>query len=779
MKNGRYNADTLDMAISIAARSTWLRLLIAPLAAFAFLPSIISPSPASGWPACDENLRAALASNTLPECRAYEMVNPPYQEGYPMLMESFAPDGEVAILHSLGNLADNPGSSERIETSSVYFANRTTTGWQLSPMNPPLTQFVGQDMLAAEAKRGDTLWIQHTPQQAAHTRSLYVRSATGNFDFVGPASPLGGAGEGPSDLIDLTPGELDHVRAATDDYSHIVMEAEYPGVGWPSDETVVDERHHSLYEYSGTDNREPTLVGVVGARGSKELIGTCGTTLGSGGQGSSYNALSADGEVIFFTVNPCSPRPATAELYARIHGGVNAVEPAQTVNVSANACTTGCGGEPSGKNFEGASENGTFVYFTSTQKLTNDAIDGTASGEASQGSGCAGTESAMGGCNLYIYDLMAPTNSRLKAVSIGGEVLGVMGTAEDGSRIYYVSRAVINSGGTNADGASPIEGQPNLYVYDATDSNTTFIATLSFESGEDWQRSFERPAQVAGRDGRFLLFASATEALTPDDASPRTQLFEYRAAEGDEPEELARLSKGENGFNQNGNGVSRGVSTSPIAARNAILGLGQDFKSETNPLNISSDGRTVFFLTVGQLSPRATSAAQSCKSLYEFHTDGKLTEGAVHLISDGRDTHMYKGSPCGPLFQGTDASGLNVLFSTADPLLSTDLDDQFDIYDARTDGGFPIPSETAKCSPSTCEGTVPTPIFLSNLSVVGKIAPASAGNQSAKPPRPAQHKKPCKRGVHSRKVKCSSKRSPHNRSMRRSRARNSQAGRNR
>lgn len=35
--------------------------------------------------------------------------------------------------------------------------------------------------------------------------------------------------------------------------------------------------------------------------------------------------------------------------------------------------------------FEGASEDGKLVYFTNMQKLTNDAVDGTASGDAYQG----------------------------------------------------------------------------------------------------------------------------------------------------------------------------------------------------------------------------------------------------------------------------------------------------------------------------------------------------------------------------------------------------------
>lgn len=74
--------------------------------------------------------------------------------------------------------------------------------------------------------------------------------------------------------------------------------------------------------------------------------------------------------------------------------------------------------------FEGASEDGKLVYFTSTQKLTNDAVDGTASGEAYEG----GYESKVGflskqkmlsgrgemGSNLYEFNLDVPVGEECR-----------------------------------------------------------------------------------------------------------------------------------------------------------------------------------------------------------------------------------------------------------------------------------------------------------------------------------------------------------------------------
>lgn len=668
----------------------------------------------------NENLRSALGWTLLPTCRAYEMVTPSYKEGYPLLRSDFAANGESAILFSLATLAGNLGSGERVEQGSIYLDTRTSTGWRLTPLDPPSSQFVGQLMVSAEVDSDETLWIQHTVQQAATNHGLYVRSSDGNFSFIGPSSPPSGSEEEPSDTTGLTGGEFAPPKAATVDYEHVVLEAQAAEARWPFDQTG---RGHSLYEYTGTGNSEPTLVGVEGPRGSRELIGTCGTTLGSGVFGSRYNALSGDGERIFFTVAPCSPKPATATLYARLHGGIDGIGPAETVDVSKSECTNLCGEAESGANFEGASEDGRLVFFTSTQKLTNEAIDGTTGGNAAQGEGCAGISAPpppeTGSCNLYMYDFSKPVGKRLTTIA-SGEVLGVAGLAENGSRIYYVSRAKVKSGGANVYGNLPLEGQANLYVYDTSSGKTTFVVTLGKEADKsDWSREFLRPVEVAGPSGRAMLFASSTPNITPDDTSTVTQLFEYRApgeSEGDgsgEAAELVRVTKGEDGFSEDGNSIGAGVSLEVLVEISKRIGDNADFKSTANRLTMSTDGRRVFFSTTAQLSPRAVSAGHECESLYEFNTSAALSEGSVHLVSDGTDNTLYRGAICGVLWQGIDATGDNVLFNTGDPLLAGDVDNgQLDIYDARVEGGFDTPPRSPACSLGSCEAPVSTPPVL-------------------------------------------------------------------
>ena len=665
----------------------------------------------------NEALRTELGSGSLPDCRAYEMVTPPYKEGYSLFAFQYSANGEKAIVGGLAALAGTPGSGETPLEGDLYVDTRTPTGWQLSPLNAPMSEFVGQRPLGYEANKGLTLWNQHTPAQSSTTRNMYIRSATGAYSLVGPLGvPFVGEEEEENNFISVIATHYDQPIAATSDFGHVVLLAKSSEDHWPFDETYGSA---SLYEYSGVDNTQPILVGVRGGKkGSTEVISGCGTVFGSGaGEGSAYNALSADGESVFFTATACEGRPA--ELYARLHGSLVSPGVAKTVDVSGSECNPACAGETSGKNFEGASEDGGVVFFTSTQQLTNDAVDGTASGNAAEGRGCPRTAEGAGGCNLYVYNfgksgVECQEFGRCLSLVGGGEVLGVAGIAEDGQRVYYVKRASGNI--------------PDLYVYDTVTGESKLVAPLSYTGEEEeaiWRRVFRRPVEVSGEGGRFLLFVSATPGLTADDHASTPQLFEYDAVTG----ELVRVSKGEDGYNENGNAARAGVGPESISGIAEVLGLSQDFKSGVDRLNMSFDGRTVVFKSNGRLSGLATSAERGCSSIYEFRTGGALSEGSVHLLSDGVDVQA-RGAECGAGFEGIDGSGDDVLFSTADPLSLGDVDGvQRDIYDARVGGGFPV-AQGGSCSVG-CVG--PAGSVAPSLPVVGSVSQAPEGPAPSAP----------------------------------------------
>jgi hypothetical protein len=644
------------------------------------------------------------------------MVSAAYQEGNPFAPVRVASDGEQAILTSFGSVAGVSGEGEAIGASAVYMDTRGAMGWQLVPLNASLSEFVGQVPIAYEAESGTTLWIQHTPQQAAPTRGLYIRSGEGLYSFVGPLSPSPESEE-ESDVIETQNKRGDYQPiAATSSFGHIVLRLEKPGTEF------------GLYEYSGTENRQPTQVNVTGTeKGSTSLLGNCATLGGNyKGGGSEYNALSSNGEAVFFTA-PCEG-PQT-EIYARWHGSLTDAAPAETVDVSKSECSATCG-EVSGKNFEGASESGEKVFFTSTQRLTLGAVDKTANGDATERTGCSAAGST--GCNLYEYDFGEPSGKRLRVVGSGGDVLGVSAISSDGSRVYFVStnrlteeargggsgpcltelRREVSEGRLSEvtlleeeakrDGRcwAKAEGD-NLYVYDSVNDSIEFVATLNGGDGKDWLRQFRRPVEVAGEAGRFLLLASVESGLTLDDRNLNgiEELFEYDAVTG----ELVRITKGEEGYDENGNGAAVGVQAESISTLADREGYSTVFRSPANLLNISRDGRTVVFQTVGALSPRAVSALEGCTSVYEFRSEGPISQGTVHLISDGQDVQPLNLEQCGAEFRDMDATGKNILFSTADPLLSSDVDGvERSIYDAREGGGFP--PESAGAAVGSCGG---------------------------------------------------------------------------
>ncbi|MGH2911210.1 MAG: hypothetical protein ACRDJ3_01905 [Solirubrobacteraceae bacterium] len=674
----------------------------------------------------NEQIREEQGSTYLPDCRAYEQVTPSFKAGYMFHPNSFSSDGNRAMIRSTGSVAGELGTGETAVGGSIYLDTRTPAGWTLAPLNASQARYAGQIPLSVEADSGMSLWVQNMLGQPPSTRDLYLRSSFSSKDFtrVGPLNPHVNVGEEPGNSMNT--GLKAGTVGATSDYGHILVQPGGAGDDWPFDSTVGVPG--SLYEYSGTGNQQPVLVGVEGPKGSTQLIGLCGAALGAGFNygGLAYNALSRDGETIFFTVLPkglanCSAAaPAYPALYARIHGALTSSQSAETVDVSARApepfCSGSCRTNPeSGANFQGASEDGGRVYFTSTQQLVNEALDTTVGGNSVTNEGCPKTEGGMGVCNLYEYDFNSPEGTSPLRVVSAGDMLGVAGIAEDGSHVYFVSRAKIASTATNPYGREAREGAPNLYVYDAATGQTTYVATLAERDGTDWEYGFQRPVEVSGEAGRYVLFASSAPGVTPDETSEQAQLYEYKAASAGEAAELVRVTQGEDGYAENGNGVTAGVNARRIAGAAERLGNRSDFRSTTNPLNISENGRTVVFETAGQLSPRAVSAAEGCTSVYEFRVaDGVLADGVVRLLSDGQDVaHHNADEFCGAEFQRMDASGSDVLIVSGDSLVSNDVDSGlFDIYDVREGGGFAVPVAASSCEGGGCEGAVSMiPVF--------------------------------------------------------------------
>ncbi len=734
--------DGVDPARLQASRSEHRRRLVGAIGLVTVLASILSGSAAPLAVAAGDANMASCGQFPgtegspgfrayLPDCRAYELVSPPYKEDaeLPGLAE-VSDDGSHVIVDSFGAFAGSSETNTPTE-ANVIELSRTALGWAPFALPPPVSQFSGSEFLGASADLSRTLWVLHTPSQSVFVHDFYVRGVDGAFTKIGPGLPSA-ATEGPPGPEMLSADNNPPVyTGASADLNLIVysIASEPSGFLWPGDTTISQSFVASLYEYAGMNNTEPMLVGVKneGRLDGKphinegaELISQCGTLLGSGSH-SAYNAISENGERVFFTPQgkdseSCAGvQPALQELYVR-EGGSNTLLISER---SPSGCTGGCAtSTPEDANFDGASSDGSKVFFTSTQQLLNGATEDSTSGDSAFTPGCSETTGA-GGCNLYEYDFGNEAGHNLVLVSggdpAGAQVQGVARISRDGSHVYFVAKGKLT--GANTEGKEPTIGQDNLYVFERDTSfpggHTSFIATLSTEDSGNWSQGDSRQVE-ATPDGRFLVFPSHAH-LTPDDqSSPEaSQLFEYDAQEGN----LARISIGqkalggyfcpasnevEEGYNCDGNIQTNADEPAFAAAPNFE---GADFPTiESSTLVVSRDGSRVVFESPDGLTPQAVSSQQpGCRSVYEYESSGAVGDGNVYLISDGKDLSVSNGR-CAWSQGKMDSSGEDVFFGTGDRLVPQDTDTQRDFYDARIGGGFPAPVSPVGCMGDSCQG---------------------------------------------------------------------------
>ena len=541
-------------------------------------------------------------SANLPDCRAYELVTPPFKDGeFPFTTPLL--DNDHAAYESLGGF-NNAGSSGGAQ-GSVYIAARTASGWVSTAVSPPESGFHDQGLstLPLKSVNGDftkALFDQAPVSSTPSDFRWYLDGIDGSVTEVGSVFP-------PSAIAATQPGSgvnegSYNFEGGSSDLSLILFTQEpptplggSPSLRWPGDSTVTGGGVSSLLEYVGPGNSQPILIGVDS---SGQQITECGTALGGdhpnndNPTGSLQNALSSDGSTVFFNTAPGSDcgeaGPPAREIFARI-------DQATTVAISepsaadCSACDTS---SPQDAMFEGASSDGSKAFFLTSQPLLG--------GDSSQ--------------NLYEYDFGAPAGQRLIRISAGdpagANVQGVARVSNDGSHVYFVAQGVLTNA-ANSQGQQASEGADNLYVYDTVSEQTSFIAALAPADSADWAGSDQRPVESTP-DGRFLLFTS-TNDLTSDALGASAQLYRYDAQTGS----LARVTIGQSGFDNNGN----------VADNNAAFDA-PDFTDSgsvgaPHEVSITDDGSAVFFASSSGLTPQAIDdPTGAANNIYEWEQAG-------------------------------------------------------------------------------------------------------------------------------------------------------------
>jgi hypothetical protein len=704
---------------------------------------VVATNPAGTVTSPDHTFLYDTSSPGLPDGRAYEMVTPAGKNGatigagFLVIPPEVAANGSQMIAMSLQcfGAAGSCNANRQYEGEPVEFA-RTASGWTATPLAPP----------AAEFPHGNSPW-QFDPDTDAGLFTMptdanneadvwYLRNpASGTFSEIGPVYPSSfGSSQGTVPYGSVT-------RLTTPDMSHLVWDEQSP-VLWPFDATT---SLGSVYEYVGTGEPQPALVGVSGGADATDLISLCGTSVGNSSINSyEPGALSENGQTVFFTAHACAGGsgdnantavPADT-LYARIDN-------ARTVLISGRSptdCDAACHSSPAANaEFVQASTDGSRALFLSTQQLTTGASEDV---QDQAGSDCVGL-TGPNGCNLYLYDFSASSGRNLVDVSAGDtsgagpEVQGVLGMSADGTHDYFVARGVLTSE-PNAQGQSAQAGQDNLYAYqlDAVhpSGQIAFVASLPDADSSEWSESDQFDANITP-DGRYLVFRSSGDLTADDHATGVLQLFRYDSQTG----QLLRLSIGNRGYNDNGNDA---------VANTVIVPASQSLYGYRGDPTMSDDGTRVFFRTPTGLTSQALDDAVTdsegdvAENVYEWEQagvgscPGDQATGCVFLISDGQDTGpsttpCSNGTISSVCLIGSDDTGANVFFTSSDALVPQDTDGgQLNVYDARVGGGFPYSPPPAGCDVDSCQGSPgpqPAPPPAATVIFTGPGSQLSAG----------------------------------------------------
>lgn len=622
----------------------------------------------------NSQLRAENGSEGLPECRAFEWVSNGDSWGNGVFgLSATVPDGGRAQFRAAS--FDNPDSSPG--GKAPYTAVREGDRWVVRSALPPGSRAAAGGLIPDFSPSPDltkVLWAGNTNGQEFRGEVHWLIEGIdgSSVDAHGPLIPMTRTGPAPEGPIKWSVG------GATPDLSAFIFGlnrgagSANTGETFLPDEPLVTGAFANLYEISnaGTAQSELRLVN----RDDDPSPGVPGPQIG-GSCGASGHAISDAGDVVYFSARPGSPPAGTActtagnprRLYKRVDGE-------ETTAIGNPAVP---GGDDA---FQGSSEDGSVVFFTSPRQLTGSDTDATG--------------------DLYVYDETPPGVGQPQlvqasagevvagdhpTVGFGAEVTSVPATAADGSRVYFIAKGRLVSEAT--------KGAFNLYVYERSDDHPggriEFIAALDSGGG-----TFVPTPDAKGGDGRFLFFSTATSLLS-EDTDSSADVYRY----DDETAGLRCCScSGDGAFNA-------AISGSPA----------------------SVDGTRVVFSTKEGLAEEDD--LNGATDIYIWN------EGSLGLVSEGSGQF---GASSGLL----SGDGRNVFFLTRAPLNGADTNNAPDVYVARVDGGFPAPAILPRCiSGEECQGPAGAAPGASSPSTPSFNGPGNPPRSKPKPCKKGQVRK--------------------------------------
>jgi hypothetical protein len=705
-------------------------------AAATVIGAAVVPAASAAEPCPNEAIRAGQISEalpggttSLPDCMALEMVSPQKKFNQYAKGPVLAASGDRARFVSVAALAETPKQGTILDP---YIATRTASGWvtKATSTQPQYTsgyKAAGDPCAYSTDLSHWATWASTESQAKLAITTAFGGGLDGSFAPLSPTlTPINSG----TDPFALNNGSCQGASSDASRFFFTIREAAYLAndpVPTVSGGFAVDQ--NNVYEVRRDESGVPSVALLARDKDDAVYGGRCGVRIGGEGL---RGSVSPDASRVYFSTRPSQPEGVECN---RSGNKLRILERTQTsagpvisqfISSECTRIAPACSSSDGDDVYQGASQEGGRVLFTTTRQLADSDRDSTK--------------------DLYLYDSTRLAGERLTQLSAGdatdaspgegAEVLGVPDFAGDGSHAYFVAKDVLTTTANEA-GKTAQAGQPNLYLYEYPGGDTAFIGTLSegdnalgktgttglWRSGPGENTATATPLLgpnsedgSVGGDGHVLVFESKASLSTDDSDAGKPDVYRYDSETGS----LQRVTTAAPGGADNGPFASLGSFPVPTAgeAGTQTLAFGR---------GVSEDGTTVVFETKEALDPTDTNGASNA---YVWR------EGQVEAIPFGTQPTISM-------------AGDEIAFTSDEQLLAEDGDAAKDVYLLRADGGFVPPVPRLPCEGEACQGP-PTP------------QPASRGAPSeapsvGNPPIP----KPCKKGQVKRHGKCVKKPARH------------------
>jgi DNA-binding beta-propeller fold protein YncE len=656
------------------------------------------------------------------DARAWEMVSPPQKFGGDIVdlsagLIQAAASGDGLVYATRGSIEENPDGLRSPDLATVL-AKRIGTQWASKDLTPPHSRaaephgdteynIFSPDLSLAELDARDetplsdeaseqTPYLRHNADPGSFTPLVTAKEPFAN---VPPGTHFGEIHSRNSENTPL------RMEAANADLTHVVIRSELTPL---ADGAVPG----SLYMWSN-GNLETVSV-LPEAEGGETVKAVAGS-----GRGSVRHAVSSDGARVFWspttTYNESGIGLPALYLRDTLLDLTTRLDVAE-VGVSPTS--------PARPAFQGASAEGSVVFFSDSQQLTDDAspvgrdLYRCAIGLVGGSLGCAS-----------LTDLTAPLEGSGESAGFHDQVSAL---SEDGKQLYFAATGVLDEA-PNEVGESAAAGQPNLYAWHEGDG-VRFIAALSPLDYADW----------GGREGQDLGFTAYLGAA----ASPDGRYFAFtseRSLTGYENQNAEGELTAEVFLYDSVSDEVSCVSCNPTGA--AAVGQHLPPAIESNLIPPSDPGRLWAKRWVAAILPEASETQSEGRSLYRSRSvldNGRVFFNAIDPLvpgdSNGRwDVYQYEpvgvgsctssseaaavalsGDACVSLvssgtaggdssFFDASTSGDDVFFLTDGRLSVLDSDEAPDVYDARVDGIPAVIPSTPGCVGEACQPAIGPP----------------------------------------------------------------------